>query len=84
MTFLSAAYKTMFFEPFNPSASLDKKYTKRRLTHLYPQLSSFVCRFRASLEDGRADSKWYSFFRKDIKEMQSDNTQVLRAKVVAT
>ena len=84
MTFLSVNYKNMFFEAYNSSASIDKKYTKRRLTYLYPQLSSFVCKFRTALEEGRPDSKWYCFFRKDVKEMQSDNTQVLRAKVVAT
>ena len=60
-------------------------YTKKRLYFMYPSLSKFVAKFRAGIEGGEAQqAKLYSQFRKDVKEIAGDSTQILRAKVVAT
>ena len=58
-------------------------YTQKRLYFLYPHLSKFITKFRAGI-DGEQQFKLYSQFRKDVKEIAWDSTQVLRAKVVAT
>ena len=85
---MTAAYKNIFFDHFNPEASIDKKYTKRRLAYLYPYLSQFVTKFKRSIESNDSSSiKFYMNFRKEVREMivTPDNTsQILRAKVVAT
>ena len=52
---------------------------------LYPKLSAFVSKFKMSVESTDPSIfKLYIHFRKDVKEINSDNAQILRAKVVAT
>lgn len=71
-TFLTATYKHLFYESYNPKNGIDRKYTKKRLLFLYPKLSEFVCNFRGELEksDQGNTNKIYGLFRKDINEMK--------------
>jgi len=54
---------------------------------LYPDLTNFVREFRLKLEQVEGNvptAKIYGMFKKEVREIMGEHTQILRAKVIAT